>query len=316
MNTDSNDKSTNASIKLSECRSRGKEPYVFRAESPDGLIGVHADLIAASLKWEEKLHYLIYSPIREADGSPFGIHAEPASHALAVTDHRFLISKNMHTDNIPPTVQAIPFSQVVCVDIGNALLLGWLAIRFIENGRLHQTSLFYSALGSHHFEAAICTFRKISGKTENHVYQEGNMTRSDFWKQIPKPQIEILKSVLLKEENPLYFLWSTERWGTEKRKRNKICLAANGVLLVTNCGLLHVLEERPISPNILSYGVNICIIPPAAVHSAACVEKEEYGIRQQVLRLKIGNIQVWMNYDIPFDRNNGAEVADFIRAKA
>jgi len=154
---------TASTVKQHTYKSTGRESHIFRAESPEGLLGVHADLIASALNPVESIHYLIYAPIREAGNAPFGIHAEPASHALAVTDHRFLISKDRHIDTIAPTVQEIPFSRVICVEIGNALLLGWLAIHSIENGQLSSTSLFYTARGCHHFERAIREFRNMYG---------------------------------------------------------------------------------------------------------------------------------------------------------
>jgi hypothetical protein len=312
MNASTIDKPHKASIKLSEYRSRGREPHVFRAEGPEGLIGAHTDLIAASLNPEERIHYLLYSPMREAGVAPFGIHAEPASHALAVTDHRFLISKDRHIDTVAPTVQNIPFSQVICVEIGSALLLGWIAIHFIENGQLSCASLFYTARGSHHFERVTHKFRQLHGKTKNHWPAE-SIKWTEIWEQTPKPQTEILKSIILEEEKPVYLFRSTETWGTEKRKRKQVCLAAEGLLLVTDCGLIYAVDERPIRPHIRSYGVNVYCIPPGALYSLAHIEKEEYGLCRHIFRLQAGTPPATIGLDIPFDGNANDNVADFLR---
>jgi len=313
MNASTIDKTRKASIKLSEYRSRGREPHVFRAEGPEGLIGVHADLIAASLNPEEKIHYLLYSPMREAGVAPFGIHAEPASHALAVTDNRFLISKDRHIEAVAPTVQSIPFAQVICVEIGNALLLGWLAIRFIQNGQLYCTSLFYTARGSHHFERSIHKFRQLHGKTKNHWPAE-SIKWTEIWEQTPKPQTEILKSIILEEEKPIYLFRSTESWGTEKRRRKKVCLATEGLLLATDWGLIYAVDERPIAPHILSYGVNVYCIPPGALYSLTHIEKEEYGLCRHILRMQAGKPPAIFDIDIPFDGNTNDKVEDFVSA--
>ncbi len=45
----------------SNWQSTGKEPQVFRAEKPEELFGVHADLIAAALTPGERLRYLLYA---------------------------------------------------------------------------------------------------------------------------------------------------------------------------------------------------------------------------------------------------------------
>jgi len=300
-------------IKQHEYKSRGRELHVFQAESPEDLLGVHTNLISSSLNPKERIHYLLYAPIREAGFRPFGIHAEPASHALAVTDHRFLISIDRHIDNIVPIVQGIPFPQVICVEIGSALLLGWLAIHFIENGQLSCTSLFYTSRGSHHFERAVRIFRQLYGKTNNHWFAEG-IKWTDIWEQTPKPQAEILKSIILEEEKPVNLIRSTETWTTEKRRRKQFCVAPEGRLLITDGGLLHAVDERPIAPHILSYGVNVCCMLPDTLYAASYLEKEEHGLCRHILRLQAGKPPAIMNIDIPFDGNANDDVADFVRA--
>jgi hypothetical protein len=300
-------------IKQRTFKSTGRESHVFRVESPEGLIGVHADLIASSLRAEESIHYLIYAPTREAGYAPFGMYAEPASHALAVTDQRFLISKDCHKDNVAPTVQEIPFSQVVCVEIGNALLLGWLSIRFIENGQLSCTSLFYTARGSHHFERTVREFRNVYGKAQS-VTPALGITWANVWEKTPKMQSDIIKSLILKEENPLYLLRSTESWGVQKRGRKKVCLATEGVLLVTDWGLIHAVDEQPVSPHVLSYGVNVRYIPLGALYALDHFEKEEHGVCRHMLRLQAGKPPALISYDIPFDESTDYNVAEFVHA--
>ena len=302
---------TDKTIKQHEYKSRGRELHVFKAENPEGLLGVHTNLIASSLNPEERIHYLLYAPIREAESAPFNIHAKPASHAFAVTDHRFLISKDRHIDTIAPIVQDIPFSQVICIEIGSALLLGWLAIHFIENGQLSCASLFHTARGSHHFERAIHAFRQLYGKTNNHWPAEDIMW-TDIWKRTPKPQTEILKPIILEEENPAYLFRSTETWGTEKHRRKQVCLAAEGRLLVTDWGLLYAVDEKPIAPHILSYGVNVYCIPSGALYSASILEKEEHGLCRPIVRLQAGKPPAIMDIDVSFDGNAHDNVADFV----
>jgi len=70
-----------------EYRSSGKEPYVFRADKPDDLLGVHVDLMEKTLRRDEGLLYLLYSPICQERKGPFGLYATPGSHGVAVTKH-------------------------------------------------------------------------------------------------------------------------------------------------------------------------------------------------------------------------------------
>ena len=65
-------------------RSSGKELWVFRAERPEELCGMHADLVAAALTPGEQLQYVFYAPIWEGNRAPFGIPGHAASHAVAI----------------------------------------------------------------------------------------------------------------------------------------------------------------------------------------------------------------------------------------
>lgn len=294
-------------------KSTGRESHVFRSERPEGLLGMHADLIASALKAEEKIHYLLYSPIRNASIRPFGICAVPASHALAVTDERFLISQDQHIDTIAPTVTEIPFSQVICIEIGNALLLGWLVIRFIKDGQLSDASLFYTARGSHHFERAVCEFRKMHGISQNSLSECG-IIWTEVWKQTPKPHTDILKSIILEKEKPVSLFRATEFWGTEKRRRKQVCLAVEGSLLVTDLGFLYAVDEQPIAPHIMSYGVNVCCIPSDSLYSVSYLEEERHGVCCPILRLKAGRPPAVISYDIPIHGSSNDNVVDFLRS--
>ena len=46
----------------SRWHSTDKEPWSFRAERPEELCGIHADLVAAALNPGEQLQYVLYVP--------------------------------------------------------------------------------------------------------------------------------------------------------------------------------------------------------------------------------------------------------------
>jgi len=81
--------SERTSAKSQNWRSSGREPYVFRADKPGDLFGVHADLMEKTLSRDEGLLYLLYAPIFPEKKGPFGLHATPASHAVAATKHQW-----------------------------------------------------------------------------------------------------------------------------------------------------------------------------------------------------------------------------------
>jgi len=83
--------------------------------------------------------------------------------------------------------------------------------------------MFYTARGSHHFERAICEFRNMYGKSQNYIPAEGT-TWADVWEKTPKMQSDIIKSLILKKENPLLLLRSNEIWGAQKRGKKRFSL--------------------------------------------------------------------------------------------
>jgi hypothetical protein len=98
-----------------------------------------------ALRRDEGLLYLLYSPIWPGKNGPFGLYAMPASHAVAVTKYRFIISEDRHMEGITPTVQSIPFDKVFYIELGNALLLGWFSIEFIVDDKPSCATLFFPA---------------------------------------------------------------------------------------------------------------------------------------------------------------------------
>lgn len=286
-------------MKLSDYHSSGKEPYVFRADGPEGLIGVHAELIASAVEPGEKIYYLLYAPIRKAGNAPFDIQAEPGSHAVAVTDHRFLISKDFHDEEAPPSIRSIPFDRILRIEVGSALLLGWFVVTFEDDGVLSKSSLFYTSTGSHHFEAAVREYRRLTGKTPA-FSNETAIGWHAVWRLTPHSQIDFLKSLITDEERPVNILRFRETWMKVKKSDKKICLTTEGVILATDRrGCLHVTEEKPISPGILAYGINAFCFPIDIVRSALIVKGEKDNLAPGILRIELERTSVLVNHDLP-----------------
>ena len=57
----------------------------------------------------------------------------------------------------------------------------------------------------------------------------------------------------------------------------------------------------PVSPDVLSFGVNVSCIAFDALKSARLREKRMYGRRLPFLRLELARGSVTLDFDIPFD---------------
>jgi hypothetical protein len=295
-----------------EYRSSGREPYVFRADKPGDLFGVHADLMEKTLRRDEGLLYLLYSPIWPEKKGPFGLHATPASHAVAVTKHRFIISEDRHMEGIAPTVQSIHFDQILYIQLGSALSLGWFAIQFVEDEKIFCTTLFFTATGIDHFETLIRKYRRMT--LANYDRFPKKIDWADVWYRTPMTQVDRLKSLVMEEELPFNTLRSFEAWALKKRRWKSIpvYLSTNGILVSTNFGFIHATDEPCIRPKIFSFGVNVSCIPFDALKSARLLERKMYGRLLCFLRLELARGNVTVDFDIPFDGSSLKEAEDLV----
>ena len=300
-------------------QSSGREPYVFNVDTPQDLLGVHAGLMEEALRPDEELRYLLYSPICQVKEGPFGLHGTPSSHAVAVTSDRFVISENQHREGTVPSVQSIPFQQVLYAELGAALLLGWFSLKFVLDDKPSCTTLFFSATtGMKHFGIAIREYRRMTGPAYDRL-PVAAIGWTNIWRHTPKTEVEYLKPLVLGEELPFNILRSSERWIQRKKRRKSIpvCLSTNGILVSTNFWFMYAKEEKPIRPDIYSFGVNVSCIPANSVKSVRIVEKGAYGDHLFVLKQEITREGVIVEFDIVFDDSSlkGAETLVYFLTK-
>jgi len=299
-------------------RSSGREPYVFRANKPQDLLGVHADLMEKTLRRDEGLLYLLYSPICQERKGPFGLYATPASDAVAVTKYRFIISEDRHMEGIAPTIQSIPFDQVFYVKLGNALILGWFSVEFVVDDKPSCTTVFFPATtGMKHFGIAVQKYRSMNGPAYDQLPVDA-IDWVDIWQPTPKTEVDHLMPLILKEEFPFNMLRSSELWILRKRRWKSIpvCLSTNGILVSTNFGFIYATEEPRIRPDVFSFGVNVFCIAFDALKSARILEKRTCGTHLYVLRLEIARGSVTVDFDIPFDGRSLNQADDLVRVLA
>jgi hypothetical protein len=93
-------------------------------------------------------------------------------------------------------------------------------------------------------------------------------------------------------------LRTPERWTAEKRwwRRRPVCACAPGLLVATSRGLLWAAGEPRTMPDALSFGVNVTVVRPERVRSAAIGSRESIG----VLRLKAGGKEASHELEVPF----------------
>ena len=184
--------------------SSGRESFVFRAAHPRELFGSHGELIEAAMGSDERLLYLLYSPMWEGERAHFGITSQPASHALAVTDRRFIISRNHHTRDGIPTVHSIPFHSVLAVESGNALLQGWFVIRFSTEKNPDSICILYkSTTGRDLFCQAARSYRSLAHHLPPSA-PDSTLRKAARWNTIPVEARKGIDALILAGESPCH----------------------------------------------------------------------------------------------------------------
>ena len=305
----------NPKVEGTEWRSHGHEPFVYRAERPKDLLGVHAEVIADGLLPGEPLRYLLYAPIWDGRDAPFGIHAEPASHAVAVAEDRFLISRNTHTEGIEPTLRIIPFNKVLVVELGTAHLLGWFSIRFADGNSLGRHSILCRSVAIEHFASAVREYRSADARARRRELRQFPAQWKRVWQKMSVPQAREMRPLVADGERPLAVIQTRQRWAFRRGFWGNVpvCLACEGVLVATDLGLLHAGDEPAPGPGHRTYGVDVASVPWQALMGARIRREVRHGQLLPHLRLELRRGDVTTVLDMPFDEALTKRIARLAR---
>jgi len=295
-------------------RISSNELYTCRVADPRDLPGIHADNMMAGLAPGERLRYLLYSPIWEGKLAPFGITAEPASHAFAVAQDRFLISRDSHVKGAAPVLRIVPFSDVLYVQLGSSFCLGWFAVLFAEPARPAYKLLLFQAIRKDRFAAAIREYRSSVAQGHNLDPAQSEAAWDRVWGQ-DLSQAQRIRELLVFGERPIRALHSSELWVEQRSlwKRKWSCIVCEELLLATDIGIFHVAREtydRLVTWNI---GMNVVYVPHQAVRSAAIAQKVLLGKRVNYVRLNLARKNVTTCLEVPFDESDVEKAEELVR---
>ena len=287
--------------------SSGDEPRVYQAFTTDDLMGYHGGLMARQLKNADEPRFMLYAPIWDGDSAPFGFTGRPASHGLAVTADRFVITRNFHTEGVPHSAQIIPFGQVLCVHVGTVHLMGWFAVRHADGGRVVTTTIFHKATGTDLFIEAIRAYRTATrpAALRGLAAPASGLTWEHLWGKTPRwSLIRQFTPLLLDGEQPLGLIRSGQARASGRRgwRKSSHSLAGESVLVETTERLLQAVREPEVQPGVRSYGLNFTSICRQAVRSASLLDAAVKGVPLS-LRLTLATGTGEMTLDVPFDES-------------
>jgi hypothetical protein len=285
----------------------GHESWVFQAHAVDELCGHHAGLVGGALRPGERPDYLLYSPLREIAAGPFGLERTRGSHAIAVTSDRFIVSRDPHRATQTPVVRDIPFSSVLAVELGEALTLGWLVVRFVADGRATSETICFQSSGIDHFRAAARAWRARadSASAPGAAPAPASAPAPEDDERAPGPSYlrHQVSPLLLSGERACVALHAGEVWRPDTARRRSACVSREISCVVTDRALVVAQSEAPPRRGTLVFAVNVTLIdrrairdvavrtergPAPAVTSAAIVV-ERKGVRRQ-LDLALGQL--------------------------
>lgn len=265
--------------------SSGREPTVFSVPAPRELPGIHGGMIESAMEPGEAARVLLYSPMWDGTEARFGIRGPRASHALAVMENRFLISRDDHRDDLLPALTVIPFERILSVEIGTALVLGWFVVRHEEGRTIVATTVLHGAMrGREHFLRAVREFRGVDCSAP-----AGGVVSMDFVEGVPPDVATDARAVLGHDEAILSLTASRESWVWVRRRRRTVPLALAPATLfcVTNRGLLLAQAEQPVWPGMLCFGVNVICIPHGVVNDAVLETRHSHGGAHSLITLQL-----------------------------
>ena len=201
----------------------------------------------------------MHSPLREAIVGPFGLTGGSGSHAFVVTRERFIISRDPHQAHPPRSVCQIPFANILSIEVGEALTLGWFVARHVVADNVAVETVFFQSSGIDLFRHAVRLWRAqaVPGAAANDLLN----ACSDIYAKSPPPYLRNqLVPLILQDERPHAVWLVDECWSRTAALHGLTCAAAPAVCMVSDRGCLLVQRERPPQPGTLVFGVDATCI--------------------------------------------------------
>jgi len=265
-------------------RSSGREPWIFRAESPaDLLVGAHPGLMAGALSHGGELDYLLYSPIWDVAETPFGLVPEDGSHALAVTPWASVISRDPH-DGSAPSLECIEVAHLASITLGQATLTGWLTLRQQSpSGSSERTIAFHATAGGHHFTALVRALRNRMRPPESAPMPAGRSPGAPDHGSDASLSAAC-GALLLPSETVELRVATQETWDEQPPGR---CRTRRGLLAITGRGVL-LAEHAPMrAPHPLAAAVGTTCWRHGALETVVPFEQHLGGAVISSMRLEL-----------------------------
>jgi hypothetical protein len=243
---------------------------------------------------EEPPRFLLYSPLRETTAGPFGIRGRSGSHALAFTDSRVIVSRDPHSSGAARSVRVLPYEEILSVEIGEALTLGWLVLRFAAGGAVGSETIFFQSTGIALFRTAVRICRRRG--TSTGVLPAAAGEEHPVLAQAPPYLRSQVLPILLDDEQPRTVVRSVHRWRSASAR--PACTIPERLYAVTEHGLIVAESERPHRPGALVFGVNVICIDRCVMRGVSVSAEPDADTATFVVDLRCSGSSHQLTYSL------------------
>lgn len=247
----------------------GSESWVVATSRVDELCGHHARLMAGAIEGDECVRSIVYAPLREVGGGPFGMAPLRGSHAIALTDRALIITRDPHDGVHAPDVARVLRHSVVCCTLGEALTLGWLVVTASGPAGPERHRAIFASSGIRYIREIVCALRGDARPPDASPGADPFWPR--LWSASPPYLSAQLSPLLVAGERPLAVVAGAETWEIPRRSTPR-CASTAAMIVATDHGLLVARSDAPPRPGTLVFGVEVHSICWADVRAIAAEE--------------------------------------------
>jgi hypothetical protein len=204
----------------------------------------------------------------------------------------------------------IPFADILVIELGEALTLGWLVVRFVISGDAADQTIFFQSSGIDHFRAAVRAWRRNGSRAASS--EPSAEAWEQLWSRTPPYLRNQSAPLLLEEGRPCAVLHIAETWCRLAGRRPPVCVSAAGLCVVTDSTVLLVQSEQPYRPGALVFAVNVTCIDRRVIRDVVLLRRDSPSDQDAVLAFDVEEGTVRHQVSVSVGRSAVRDVEDLL----
>jgi hypothetical protein len=269
----------------------GDEEGVIRLDGLHQLSGVHASLLGAALQPGEVIEHILLCPWWDCSTKPFGVEPMRASHTLCLTKHRLVVTRHYLDGRTAPATVAIDRCCLVGLELGQALLMSWLALHVRRDRTITKEGLYFPTRGNKYVTDLLRDLRRSWPAYDTLVAATSPVSPCTVFGAAGYFHERLLRPLLLEDERCLRVSQRLPIWGHEAGwwgRLRPIGLAHRGTLLLTDRSFVYVCGKPGLGPKDYVFDHNLVCFPLSALTRVEHERDRTDGVGYSRIRLAVG----------------------------